>query len=403
MLKSLFFVCLILIACGTPVENTDPPQQLISVDTKESLAPNLYVSSRGVVYLSWIEVVEDTMFSLRFSMLDNDTWSEPKEVASGTDWFVNWADIPSIVTYDDVHLTAHWLQMRSEGTYDYDIKISQSSDGGSSWSAPSVLHNDGIAAEHGFVTLEAIDSMQTRAVWLDGRNTKGATTDSHEDHGRGAMTLRSAIIGADGQKSDAAMLDDRICDCCQTDMIHTGQGPVIAYRNRSPKEVRDISIIRKNDDGWTESTTPYHDEWEIHGCPVNGPALAGGRGDLGLAWFTASEQQPKVRFAISSDNGQNFNPPYGVDNGNPIGRVDLVFWRGMYYVTWVEKVEDRTILRMRGYKNGEMTPPLDIVEMSPSRRSGFPIVVASEDRLVIAWTEVTDGTTRIRTMTMIPT
>jgi hypothetical protein len=34
---------------------------------------------------------------LRFAERTATGWSEPRTVASGADWFVNWADVPSVI------------------------------------------------------------------------------------------------------------------------------------------------------------------------------------------------------------------------------------------------------------------------------------------------------------------
>ena len=49
-------------------------------------------------------------------------------------------------------------------------------------------------------------------------------------------------------------------------------GPVAVYRDRSPEEIRDISVVRLVDGVWTEPAPVHADNWMIEGCPVNGPA-----------------------------------------------------------------------------------------------------------------------------------
>ena len=83
----------------------DPLQTPASAD---SSGPQLSVSSRGVL-LSWVERSGATA-SLKFSELEEAGWSNARTVASGSDWFVNWADVPSVVRLRDGSLVAHWLQ-----------------------------------------------------------------------------------------------------------------------------------------------------------------------------------------------------------------------------------------------------------------------------------------------------
>src|SRR5687767_4305137 len=55
-----------------------------------------FLASHGdKVYLSWLEPA-DSAHALRFAVLDDTTWSEPRTIRSGRDFFVNWADFPSL-------------------------------------------------------------------------------------------------------------------------------------------------------------------------------------------------------------------------------------------------------------------------------------------------------------------
>jgi hypothetical protein len=112
-----------------------PARMIDSPAGAGSMVPNLYAASDERFYMSWIEPVKDG-HALRFAVRTGEAWSLPTQVAAGNDWFVNWADFPSIMARPGGGLIAHWLQKSAEGTYDYDVKISQSLDGGTRWSDP---------------------------------------------------------------------------------------------------------------------------------------------------------------------------------------------------------------------------------------------------------------------------
>ena len=82
---------------------------------RNSGQPQLTSSSRGLL-LSWIEQDGPTA-SLRFSERTPSGWSAARTVASGTDWFVNWADVPSVIRLEEGTLVGHWLQKSAAGTY----------------------------------------------------------------------------------------------------------------------------------------------------------------------------------------------------------------------------------------------------------------------------------------------
>jgi len=93
------------------------------------------------------------MATLKFSHWKARGWSRPRQIAQGDNWFVNWADFPSLSALADGTLVAHWLQKSSAGTYSYDVKLSLSHNRGRTWSKPVSPHRDGTPTEHGFVSI----------------------------------------------------------------------------------------------------------------------------------------------------------------------------------------------------------------------------------------------------------
>src|SRR3546814_14692010 len=70
-------------------------------------------------------------------------------------------------------------------------------------------------------------------------------------HGQGSTELRSAVFDLNLQRSEETTLDTMTCDCCQSEIAMTSQGPVLAYRDRTAGEVRDIVVVRKQAEGWS--------------------------------------------------------------------------------------------------------------------------------------------------------
>ena len=325
----------------------------------------------------------------------NGSWSAPRTVATGTDWFINWADFPSVVPVTDQFWAAHWLQQKPGDVYSYDVRMSVSPDGGASWSPPMSPHDDGTPTEHGFVSLLASGG-RLQAAWLDGRHTTG----EHEHgHGTGgAMTLRGALVQPDGRLQDRDYeLDGRVCDCCQTDAAMTSEGAVVVYRDRSDDEIRDIAIVRRTADGWSEPVHVSNDGWRIDACPVNGPAVDARGDDVVVAWFTAPDK-PRVRVAFSGDGGRTFSKPVEVASGKVAGRVDVVLLAdGRAAVSWLADAPGAAEIRVQRFaRDGAAGAAMTIARSDVARSSGFPQMVLAEGGLLFAWTE--SGTVpRVRT------
>lgn len=401
--KKIFFSLFSLLLIYSCQSN--PAIQEITTPCKLGGEPNLHVSSDGIAYLSWIEYLNDSTDVLAFSTLESGEWSAPKIIAQGTDWFVNWADFPSFVAFKggSKNLAAHWLQKSAVGTYDYDIKVAISNDGGKKWDAPFIPHTDGIAAEHGFVSMVP-SGEQIFATWLDGRYTKTENeSDGHDHEGQGgAMTLRGAFFDKNGELSGDIELDDKVCDCCATSAAMTKNGVIVAYRDRSADEIRDISIVRQIGEDWTRPRRLHADNWEIAGCPVNGPKIiADGGENVGVAWFTMAQDTPGVKVAFSTDAGANFSEPIQIDEGNPLGRVDLIFDNNNLIVSWLEGISNEvgSIKLAKINTEGAIEKKMEVTKTSVARSSGFPILERLDDQLLVAWTEILneEENTTIRT------
>ena len=318
------------------------------------------------------------------------------EVVTGDDWFVNWADFPAIAANNE-NVLIHFLQKSDPKTFAYDVHLMLSNTNGDTWSNDFLLHTDSTKTEHGFVTLLPYKGDSFFATWLDGRNTGGGGHDN-EHSSAGAMNIRTATVLSTGAVIDDALVDARTCDCCQTSAAITAKGPIIVYRDRTDDEVRDIYISRLLDGSWTTPKPIYNDHWVINGCPVNGPKATSLGNSLAIAWFTAANNTPKVNLSFSNDNGANFDAPIQIDNGKPIGRVDVAFLdENNVLVSWMESTENEAAVKIvKVTTDGTKHTPLTIATLSASRRSGFPQLEIVNDTVYMAWNHMADDQSIIK-------
>jgi len=371
-----------------------PTLRVESPSAPGSAEPNLTLGRDGTLYLSWIETSgEDHL--LRFSSWQGDAWAPARTIAAGQDWFVNWADFPSVAASGDGTLAAHWLVRNGPGTFAYSVQLAISRDGGNEWSDPVAPHRDETETEHGFVSIVPLPDGTFEVVWLDGREMQVI---GDAAHGTGLMTLRSARLDENGDVTEEKLIDSRVCDCCSTDAVLAADGSVVvAYRDRSESEIRDISASRLEAEGWTAEKPVHQDGWKIAGCPVNGPAMAAAGDRLVVAWFTAPAEKGVVNVAFSGDGGRTFGEPLRMDGGKAIGRVDVVLLEGgTAVVSWLE----RGALQLRWVDaSGPLSAPLTAAPADESRAGGFPQLALLGDSLFLAWTEPGDPS-RVRTATL---
>ena len=353
--------------------------------------PNLTSGPDEKVYLSWLETSEDGVRALKFARWSGSGWEEPRTITDGTNLLSNWADFPSLVALGNGELGAHWLT-RMPDAPGYDVQISVSADGGISWSPQTTPHRDATATEHGFVSFAGLDDGRLSALWLDGRKLA-------LDEGSDEVALLQTLIARDGAIGAETVVDERVCECCAPSSVAVRGEIFTVYRDRSPDEIRDIVLVRFKDGSWSAPKSVFADNWKILACPINGPAIAANDGLIAVAWFTAPEGKPRVKVAFSTDSGESFTTPVVVDDGNPVGRVDVAMLSEQAVVTWIEHSDAGGQVRVKFVgADGSAQDSVVIAPTSIGTASGFPRIERSGDSAIVAWTD--SGEKRVKTATV---
>jgi hypothetical protein len=345
-------------------------------------AEPMLMTSGDRLYLSWLRREPGDEHVFEFATWGPDgAWSPVRQIHAGTGLFANWADVPSVAALDGGEMLAHWLTVSGPDKYAYHVMLSRSADG-IVWDAPTRAHDDSSDTEHGFVTLHP-DARGAWVIWLDGQDYATAGHDSAE------MSLRARRY-QDGALGSEVVLDTRTCDCCPTAAVRTDDGLLVAYRDRSDTEVRDISLVRCDASGnWSEPYALARDGWEIAGCPVNGPALDASGQQVAACWFTMAGDVPAVHVAFSSDGGRTFGERIRVDTGEAAGRTDVVLLpSGEALAVWLQSPPEGAahIMARRVTSTGRLYDPFVVARTSGDRASGFPRAARLRDTVYFAWT-----------------
>ena len=361
---------------------------------ENNVAPNL-VSKDGNLTLSWISSEEDQEAVLYYSQFINENWKAPVRITSGSDWFVNWADFPANAINGDLILTSY-LKKSASGTYTYDVVLNLETLSGEKIKENFLLNTDGVQAEHGFVSMIPTNEKGFFITWLDGRNTIEDTKDGHHK----AMTIRFAEISDTGEILNESELDAATCDCCQTSIAMTNDGPIVVYRDRSKEELRDIYSTKYVDGKWKAPTPVHQDGWKINGCPVNGPKVVANSTNVAVAWFTAANDTPLVNISFSTSNGDTFNSPIQLNDLDAIGRVDVAFLNSTEVLVSYMEVDDiGTYLKVKKVSlDGKISEAFTVSEIDGGRNTGVPQLEIMKGEVFLVWTISIEGKNQLKSV-----
>ncbi len=225
-------------------------------------------------------------------------------------------------------------------------------------------------------------------IWLDGRAM--ASAQGHDAHGasEGAMSVRFGTFDTAWRQTSEMPVDLRVCECCPTTAAMTSDGPIVAFRNRTDDEIRDIYVSRLDQGRWTEPRPVHEDNWKMAACPVNGPMLSASGRQVVLAWFTVKDEVGHAYAAFSSDAGRSFGPPIQLDDAAALGRVDVALLPdGSALATWIEFAGQRSSFATRRVEaSGRRSPVTTVTAIAGARASGYPRLAVDRGEVVFAWT-----------------
>jgi hypothetical protein len=382
-----------------------------------SAQPDLAATADGRLLLSWISSVEGRRNALQFvAMSEDGHWqSAPRTIVVGDSLMANWANTPHIAQTADGALWVQFMQKMGEG-HAGNVALSRSVDGGFNWASPIAVNDDGVEAEHGFAALWPASRDTIGVAWLDGRDNvegdmhhddgAGMKHGGHDMHAEGRTALRAAVFDMNLQRSGEAVVDAKTCDCCQTAIAATDRGPLLVYRDRSDKEIRDIAAVRYDGKAWGKPVAVHADGWKMTGCPVNGPAVAADGNAALVAWYTEAGGTPSVRIARSEDAGDSFGAPVAIDEGEQVqGRVALALDARQAWILWIREdaagqslwLSRRTPDLKREYQR------LEVAKLQGrGRGTGFPKIALRGSEGYAVWTDIEGGVPRLRGVVIAP-
>jgi BNR repeat-like domain len=346
-----------------------------------SLQPNWSVAPDGAIVLNWIEPSNDGAASLKYAVRHGDAWSQPVTIASHHHFFRHPAEVPEVIETGPGHWLAHWVENQESSDAEY-VFVSSSTDG-THWTAPLQAHRDRSPVQHGLVSMAANPDGGASVFWLEALKGEDAP-----------VYLMRTIVDSFGKEVNEERLDDDVCACCPTAVTKTAKGLLVAYRDHTAKNIRDIAVLRFENGKWSPSKIVNNDNWQIDACPVNAASVAAKGDRVAIAWYTAANNSPQAKLAFSSDDGATFGKPVVVSTGHALGYVATVLDdSGNATVSWLEQGTGGVRVLVRNVSAAGTAGPVLEIAKGDKSALGYPKMTRSPKGTFIAWC---DGT-RVRT------
>lgn len=307
-------------------------------------------------------------------------------------------------------IVVSWVSTRDGAT----IRFARSADGGRTFSASRAVSPPGAPGTRGWhaMTIDARGTVEI--VWLDHRDMAPSPTRSAAAvHGArdGAMMAQQsglylARVTAGGVQPEQRVTTG-VCYCCKTAVAAPRDGSILAaWRHVYPGNIRDIALARAPD-GRTFSA-PVRvsaDQWQLHGCPDDGPAIAVDAANrTHVVWPTLEQTgghdgdaTMSLFYAMSID-GTSFTPRARLPTGGAAHHPHVAIARdGSLAVVWDESADGtRHVALARGVADGAGGVRFIREAIGGQGAELYPVVAATADALVAAWTARTADTSVIR-------
>jgi hypothetical protein len=288
------------------------------------------------------------------------------------------------------------------------LRLVSSRDDGTTWTAPITVTDGPAFGSHSFHALHVADDGTIYVSWLGKSDSdasgqsmaamgemSGMNRDMHAGHESSAAWITRSTDGGKTWAPRVRVDMGEACPCCRTALATSKDGMLyMAWRHVFPGSVRDVVVARSADHGstWSAPVRVNADDWNFDACPHAGPAIAvDGRNVVHVTWWTGKEGAAGVFYARSTDGGRTFGgvTPLGAAKYSRPAHVQMVLASNdRVVVAWDDGTRQvpQVILRVSNDGGAHFA---DAATVSASgRAASFPVLAVHDDSLAIAWSEM---------------
>lgn len=299
-------------------------------------------------------------------------------------------------------VTIAWTSKQSDGTH---IVAARSVDGGRTFTAPAVVAGGSDAVGNRGWESIASTGQSVAVIWLDHRDTAASGGHAMHQHGTSTATnttdataraqLSKLWFARIGEPASMHPVAAGVCYCCKTSLV-AGSGNTIyaAWRHVYAGSRRDIAFAMSRDGGrtFTDPVRVSEDDWQLDGCPENGPSLAlGAQGNIHILWPTVTRESGRERLALFysvSRDGRTFTRRQRVPTTAAAAyHPQLTVGRdGHVLATWDEIRNGKRYVRFaRGTAGADGSIAFASVTPSDADEGSYPAIVETSAGSLAAW------------------
>lgn len=175
------------------------------------------------------------------------------------------------------------------------VRYMQTFDKGNTWSQPRCVHADTTSgSSRSFAAITRLSNGEIGACWLD----------AAFDYNKSGRPVKFASTDGNSGFKNEILIDSIACECCRTAISSDGGNVSIVYRDIINDSIRDVSLSKSINNGrsFSKPISFSGDNWNINGCPHNGPCVTTGGGVTYAAWYTGGAQKGVYYSELDKEN-----------------------------------------------------------------------------------------------------
>lgn len=279
-----------MFSCASPHNGEKQEDEIRVISDTGRSAKSVYLTKNhyGIPVIVWTEqdTTENSDKFFYFSLLDSltDVFTGKIQIPIEQNASLHTEGMPKIAFKKSGEIIAVYeVKVESEfNPYAGEIHYIVSKDNGISWSEPNIVHSSKSPHKgRAFFDMITLSGGEIGVSWLG---------ESHPDGGRPVLFAKTNGANA---FVDEIIVDSLACECCRTAIYADKSGMIsIVYRDIINDSIRDISVSVSNDNGKTFSSPVCFsgDNWNINGCPHNGPDVVSDEANIYAVWFTGASE-----------------------------------------------------------------------------------------------------------------